>query len=166
MATIAYGLRAEFQGTIDDDGEGRRPKFLGGVIRLDSDRELNVGDALAAHDGAIPVDDGDHLAIAALDGYPALKRLPARVAKELEPIVGEYDGRKVGVLRRECIRRGLPADGVKADLVARLVANDREVAGGPPTPLAGRVDPNDAATPDPDPGDDAGDANPDDGQDS
>lgn len=41
----------------------------------------------------------------------------------------DYDGWAYGEVQAECKRRGLPATGSHLDLVARLVANDRDSRG-------------------------------------
>jgi hypothetical protein len=130
MGVIAYGLRDEFGGeveqVIETDAAGKPtktetvPAFTGGLIRLDAERELNLREALDENDGVIVIDDGDQSAIVSLDGVEALKRVA--VPDGAEPVAGDYDSRTNDVLRAELNRGGVHGGGNKShdELVAAL----------------------------------------------
>lgn len=118
---IAYGLRAEYEGTVDTD-DGPIAVFQGGLIRVDDARDLNIAEALEAGGGVIVAEDHDYALVTALDEYPALKRVPAPETQE--PTVGRFDGLTALELRAEAVNRDLSTAGSKAELVARLEAHD------------------------------------------
>jgi hypothetical protein len=130
MGTIAYELREEFAGTVEQvEHEGAEPVevpvFSGGLIAAGETedgkaRDLNLRELLDEGDGTIVVEDHDTAAITALDQYPALKRV--RVEPDAEPIVGAYNDRNTGDLRTELKRRGIEGAGnlSKDDAVAAL----------------------------------------------
>ena len=129
MGAIAYALRDEFTGTVDqretEDAEPVTvPVFTGGPISVDTDREIHLGEALEEGGGTIVIDDGDGALIVALDGYPALKRVA--VPEGAEPVAGDYDSQTNAALRAELNRRGVTGGGNKShdELVAALEAYD------------------------------------------
>lgn len=123
MGAVAYQLRDEYAGDVEVNGE-TVPRFTGGPVSVDVDREINIGEALGENDGVIVVDDGDHAMTAALDGYPALKRVA--VPEGAEPVEGDYDSRTNNQLRAELNRRGVQGAGNKShdELVAALEGYD------------------------------------------
>jgi len=127
MSLVAYGLRADYDGTVTIDGEDV-PRFLGGVIRA-GDRDLNVREELARGSGRILVSESDAGAVLALDGYPALKRVPAGDADRSDAL-SRYDALRMPELRAEVKLRGLSPGGSHDELVARLQAHDAAVEDG------------------------------------
>lgn len=128
MSTIAYGLRADYEGTVEQDG-ATVPRFLGGVIAVADRPAIDLRLALEAGAGTIVVDELDTAAILALDASPALKRLPSRAAPDA-PTVSRYAEVNVADLRTELGRRDLDTAGRRDELVARLEAADNIVADG------------------------------------
>lgn len=126
---IAYALNREHDGTVTHEDGTEGPLFLGGVIAVDDNRELNIGELLNAGDGTIVVEAEDANAVRVLDEYPALKRTAAPA--DATPDVGRYDGLTVPDLKRELSARDLPLSGARGDLVARLEESD---AGEPVPP--------------------------------
>lgn len=103
--SITYGLRADYA-----DG------YIGGVLAVEDGEAFDVGAELAAGGGTIEVDATDVVLVNALDAYPAVERIDVeRTDKSAEDMT-------VAELREELARRGLPTDGVKADLLDRLTA--------------------------------------------
>lgn len=145
MGKVAYTLREEFAGTVEqhvepddprvtgdtpDDGDGLKvievPLYSGGLINIGPDDEtgdLNVAEALEEGDGIIVVDDVDPRAIAALDEYPPLKRVPVPAGRQADRGWADH---KDDDLKAELERRGVTAAGAgrKADRVAALEALD------------------------------------------
>lgn len=142
---IAYGLRAEYDGTVDTP-DGTTPAYQGGVIGVDEAREVNIAEALEAGGGKIIADPGDNALVTALDAYPALKRIAAD--QDAAPTVARYDGLTSAELRRELAVRDLSPGGAKAELVDRLEAHDVAVAAGD---QAGAANPTPATMPVPAP---------------
>lgn len=134
--SIAYGLRAEYEGTANLDGQDV-PVFGGGLLALDGGESLDVAEALRAGDGRIVVDDTDAALILRLDAYPALKRVAAEGSV---PTVGRYDRSSVSDLRAELRLRDLPAGGSRDELVARLEAADHPTAEATAEAQAGAAD--------------------------
>ena len=120
-STLAYGLRAEHA------PDGTEP-FVGALIRVGVDRDLNVAEALEAGDGRIVIAIDDHSAAIALDAFTPLKRVASSDDDELT--ITRWDGVSYADLQAEARRRELPLGGKGAELVARLVANDAELATG------------------------------------
>lgn len=125
--SIAYGLRAEYEGTVEQDG-AQVPRYLGGLIALGEGRDLDVAQALRDGAGTIVIEETDTLAVVALDAYAPLKRVPAHDADATIP--SQYADRPVADLRADLRARGLDTSGAKTDLVARLDDADRAVAAG------------------------------------
>jgi len=71
----AFGLRAEYEGTVDQDGE-QVPAFTGGVLAIPDGRSYNVREELDKSGGTIVVPDDDHILATVLEQYPALKSVP------------------------------------------------------------------------------------------
>lgn len=120
MSHTAYGLRAEYDGTVDLDGE-TVPIFRGGLLAVDGAPDFDVRAELDAGAGVIVVDDTNTALTFVLDEHPALKRVPA---PEHRDAIGPYDGMNTDDLRAELRNRALPAGGRKDELVARLEADD------------------------------------------
>jgi hypothetical protein len=139
MSNIAYGLRAEYDGTVEQDGE-TVPVYTGGIIAVDG-HDFDVRAELDAGNGSIVVDESNAPLIRALDEYPALKRVAT--PEDGEPI-SRWDGESVSELRAELKVRDLPSSGNRDELVARLEASDAHIAdpahnpdpAAPPAPTA------------------------------
>jgi hypothetical protein len=151
MGKIGYALREEFRGTVvqrvDEDDPGNEVNlFQGGVLNI-GDKDLNVAEALEEGDGVIVVEDLDPRVSTALDGYPALERVPV---DGRQAIAGGYADRSATDLRAELGERGIVGAGSlsKADAVAALEAHVGELLNAHPgggTPAA------EAETSEPDP---------------
>lgn len=156
MSTIAYALREAYAGTIPQEGPDgvtrEVPVYMGGLLGIDDERELNVLDELEAGNGTIVVDESDTLVLNVLDNYPPLKRVPA--PEGAMRTVGKYDGLSVPALRDELGRRELDTAGRKLELVERLEAADALAAGDELDVVDQAPDVVDQAP------DDAGDADP------
>lgn len=139
MSKVAYELRAEYEDT-----------GFGGVLAYGPDRHsFDVAENLDAGGGKIVTDD--HLLIAALDQYPALKRTTAGdapltalpgVPEEQQPegavtpddaaeiaaLKEEYDAENRDVLYKEAEKRklDLPKTATKPEIIDALVADDRK----------------------------------------
>jgi hypothetical protein len=124
--SIAYALRAEYEGTVEDFDGGTVPRFLGGILAV-GPRSIDVRAELKAGGGTIVVDESDTLLVNVLDGYAPLKRVAAHDAPAT---ISPYDGPKVDELRAEASLRDLATGGTKAELVARLEAHDEAVKTG------------------------------------
>lgn len=68
----AFALRAEYEGTVTQDGV-EVPAFTGGVLAIPDGRSYNVREALDEGNGTIVVGDDDHILAGVLSEYPALK---------------------------------------------------------------------------------------------
>src|SRR6059058_4740655 len=111
MSPIAYGLRAEHESA-----------YAGGVLNVSQDRSFDVGQALQDGSGQIVVDDHDEALLVALDGYPALKRVPA---KDAEPTVDQYGSMSADQLKDLIKTRALKGVGASKDeMRAALHADD------------------------------------------
>lgn len=157
MALIAYALREDYAGTVTqnhaDGSTTEAPRYTGGLITIGND-ELDVRAALDENDGTIVVTDNAVAAVAALDSYPALKRVA--VPRGATPIVTPYDHRPIGDLRHDLSRRAI-AGGARVSrerAIAALIAHDDALASGV-TPDAPWTVAALTKTPDPDEGDDA-----------
>lgn len=80
---IAFGLAADYAGTVSDD-DGERPLYLGGILKA-GDREIDTLAELDAGDGLIVVEDTDYEAVRALDDAPALERRDVANTVEASP---------------------------------------------------------------------------------
>lgn len=135
MSKLAFALRSDYEGTttVGEADEAREvPVFLGGVI-VAGERDLNVAELLEAGNGTIVVSDRDPRIVAALDEYPALKRV--EVPKGADSVLGGYEDSNLTTLRAEAKRRELDVEGgvSKANrdtLIAALEADDQGGAGG------------------------------------
>lgn len=105
--SITYRLRPE----VDVD------RFLGGVLAVPNDADIDVKQALEDGDGSIVIDDHEHGKAAVLDDYPPLERV---AELEARPATGEP-------------REGtsLPPDGVTRTTELRGTRTDRP--SGPPS---------------------------------
>lgn len=132
MSKLAFALRAEYEGTVTIKGDGDTdlevPKFLGGVI-VAGERDLDVAELLAQGDGAIVISDRDPRIVAALDEYPALKRVD--VPKGADTVLGSYEDSNLTTLRAEARRRELDVEGgvSKANRDAIIAALEADDAG-------------------------------------
>jgi hypothetical protein len=152
MPPIAYGLRADYAGTVDrviavnDAGEPTEtetvPLFLGGMIAV-AGTDFDVAAELERGDGTITVAEENHVLIMALDEYPALKRVGA---PENATPVTVADRMPISRLRDELRGRGLATGGNRDELEARL--NDANATRD--TGDAGRAGEPDAQASDPD----------------
>lgn len=143
MSTVAYALRAEYLGDVERvlsfDAAGQPaetetvPLFLGGVVSLDDDRDLNVAEELERGNGRIVLADSDLVGIAALDNYLPLKRVGSDDDAELSS--DRYGDAGVPELDAELKRRGITGlNATKARKVAALHSDDARVAAGIPVP--------------------------------
>lgn len=133
MTTIAFGLRAEYDGTVTHDDGSEAPVYTGGVIAVGLNREaLDVRRALDDGAGRIVVDDSDLELVGALDAYPALKRLPADADAAGAVQVSRYELMTANDLKAEFDSRGFETAGraSKADRAAALQAHDHALAAG------------------------------------
>lgn len=123
----AYGLRAEYDGTVETDlGDGAVtvPKFSGGVLAV-AGEDFNVREELDAGEGVIVVDAANVALVNALEEYPALKRVA--VTPDLEQRhAAAGDGRSVRELKTALKALEQPVSGTRAELLARLA--DAEAA--------------------------------------
>jgi hypothetical protein len=142
-ATVAYALRADFEGTVSQavtelDDEGKLvetgevvevDKFLGGLINA-GDRELDVKAELEEGGGRIVVLASDTGAIDALNAFPALKRVGSEEGEEA--VLVPYPNRNRDALRDEATSRGIEgAGGANKDpLVYALEEHDLRTAEG------------------------------------
>jgi hypothetical protein len=142
---LAYGLRAEYDGTVEIDGQ-TVPVFLGGVIAVDG-ADFNVRQHLDEADGAIVIDASHFTLVNALDEYPALKRIGLTPGMQ-ERYEALADERTITQLRAELRARSLPTTGTRAELIARLADPPRAIVGdagvaGQPDVDAGAATPDD-----------------------
>lgn len=135
MSTIAYRLRADYDGTVEQDGI-EVPIFTGGLIAA-GDRDVDVRVELDAGAGTIVVAETDSALVEALDSYPALKRVGA--PDDATP-VDPYAGLTVVQLRDEVRLRELtvPAGAKRGELVDALLADDQgaDITPDPDSPEA------------------------------
>lgn len=129
--SIAYALRAEFDGTVDQDGS-QVPVFTGGTVTHSDGRTFDVREALDAGDGVIVVAEDNTELVIALDGFLALKRVDAPAGADP---VSSYELQTIADLRAEAKRRGLTGVGntSKAVLIHALVKHDQRLAAGDET---------------------------------
>lgn len=132
MDLIAYALREEFTGTVEQDGE-TVPVFTGGVIRA-GDTDIDVRAELDAGGGVIVVDERAAGSVVHLDEYPPLKRVKA--PKDAKPTgsftdAGPYAERTVDELRNDLRTRGIAGAGnaKREDLLDALNEHDARLAG-------------------------------------
>lgn len=138
---IAYELRESYKGTVEQvltvnsDGDPvdtvTVDAYSGGIIRA-GDEDLDVKAELAKGDGRIVIDDNDPragLLVAALDDYPALKRVGGAGD---EPTVDPLDALNASEARAEARRIGLSIEtGTKApEVVAGLKAHRAALEAG------------------------------------
>lgn len=123
MGQIAYALRGDYAGTVEQDGE-EVPLFSGGITSAGDAGDLDVAELLEEGGGTIVVDDRDPRIVLALDEFLALKRVP--VPDDVKALVGDYDGQPVTTLRGELKRRGVTGGGnlSQDDAVTALKAYD------------------------------------------
>jgi len=154
MQTVAYALREAYAGTVQQLEDGQPvevPVYLGGLLAVDDERDIDVRAELDAGDGTIVVDETDLELVRILDEYPPLKRVAAPA--DAAPTSSKYEAVKAPDLRDELRRRELDATGTKPELIARLEAHDAAVAAGDldvansPTPEAPEGDAGDDTTP-------------------
>lgn len=139
MGKVAYALRAEFAGTVEQhveasdprvddstpdspEGDGLKllevPVYSGGVIKTGFDEDLDVGLELEEGDGVIVVDASKASLVLALDEHPALKRVPAPA--DADAVAG-YERQTSEALGTELERRGVTVGkALKDDRVAAL----------------------------------------------
>lgn len=126
MSSVAYALREQYAGTVeqvleaDADGNPTKtvevPAYTGGVVAL-GDRDLNVREELDSDpEGYVLVPDTDDRAIAVLDEYPPLKRVP--VPAGVDEAVA-YKRQRNAELEAELERRNVVA--VRGETKAKLV---------------------------------------------
>lgn len=132
METVAFALRADYEGTVDvelEDGSVEtRPKFGGGLLAV-GDGDFNVGDALEEGDGTIVVYQHDSRLVDLLEAYPALKRVSApRGAEAINPYGRRtHDDLKLLASLRDLEGLGHASRDRLADV---LLAHDAELAAG------------------------------------
>lgn len=135
METIAYALREEFEGTVEQELEDGTvvevDKFLGGLINV-GNGDLDVKLALEEGGGEIVVDERDAQIVMALNGYPALKRVGSDAEVTIDPDVVLYHDRKRDELAGDAKARGLEGvtGALKDDLVYALEEHDLRLAEG------------------------------------
>ena len=132
MHLIAYALREEYAGTINQAPEGEPavevPVFQGGVVNV-GDRRLDLRAELdAAPVGLIAVSAFDSAAIVALDGITALRRVALDEDAERQLSEDVYDRMKHPALVAEAQRRELdvPGNATNEALRAALRTHDTE----------------------------------------
>lgn len=133
MPLHAFGLTAEYEGTVEVDG-AEAPRF-GGTLTVPPDgRTFDVAAALRDGNGKIVVTDADPYLLNVLDNYDALKRVALGDA-DLAAVRSSYEGRILADLRDEAARRGLTIEaGVRKDaLIRALVAHDAGISAGDDT---------------------------------
>lgn len=127
MNSIAYGLRAEYDGTVELDGEPV-PRYLGGLLAVTGADDFDVRAALDAGDGTIVVDETNAALIRVLDEQPALKRVDPPAGTTALGLAATMSTK---ALREELRSLSLPVGGSKAELGARLEAARRGDAAAP-----------------------------------
>lgn len=148
MDLTAFGLTAEYDGTVDIDGK-TVPKFSGGMLNV-GDGDFGVREALDAGDGVIVVYSFDEALVALLDTYPALKRVPVPTpakGKQLT-IVNPYARRSIESLRHVASLRDIGITGRSRKAIeAALLRHDAKVHNVPtPAPVADDDQAHDADT--------------------
>lgn len=120
MDLIAYALRAEHVGTVEQDGE-QVPKFGGGVLFV-GDGDFHLRDELQAGDGVITVRASDSALVALLDAVPVLKR----ATPNPDHVVSPYTRKDTDTLRFHADLRGLQQSGSlsRNRLIKALDAHD------------------------------------------
>lgn len=132
--TIAFALRAEFEGTTEvaaDDGSTTEvPKFGGGVLAVDNS-DFHVRDQLDAGGGTIVLWRDDYQLVGLLGEYPPLKEIP--VPDGAAPL-SKYDRRSLEDLRQIASLRDIAgaASLSHAAAVAALDAFDAAQRDGDP----------------------------------
>jgi len=122
--SIAFGLRADLEGNLDDG----TPKFGGGVLNVGDNQALDLAQSLRDGGGVIVVPEADAQLLAILDLHPALKRV---AGKDKEPTVDTLDGLTAQQLRQEATNRGLEVGTAKKDAVLKALREyDAAVAAG------------------------------------
>lgn len=136
MGTIAYELRESHAGTVEqlehaDADPVEVPLFTGGLIRVGVDGEADVAELLEEGGGTIVVDEVNEALIAALDEYPALKRVSAGGAAPTAS-TSAYADSNVTALRADAKARELEggSSATKDELVNALEEHDRRLADG------------------------------------
>ena len=93
MSKIAFALREDHSGTVEQDGE-TVPLFQGSVVARPDGTSYDIGAALTEGDGTIVTDDTDAALVALLDASPALKRttVPDRAPKGRSSTAAHKEG--------------------------------------------------------------------------
>lgn len=112
METVAFALREEFAGEVDQvDPESGEPttvsKFQGGVLWV-GDGDFHVKDSLEAGDGTIVVEQGDSTLVELLRHYPPLKEVSAPAGATA---ISRYERIELDDLRDRARVRGLKGSG-------------------------------------------------------
>lgn len=147
--TIAFALRAEFEGTTpvagDDGATIEIPTYQGGLLAVDNS-DFDVAAALEAGAGAIVVWSDDTQLAGILAAYPPLKEIatPAGATP-----VSKYERRTLEDLRNIASLRDIDGAGSasKVTLVAALDAFDAAQRGGDQETVAAIADDPKGATP-------------------
>lgn len=138
MDLIAYTLREEFAGTVEQettDGVVDVPRYSGGVIRA-GELDIDVPEELLAGDGYIVIDARSQSAAVHLDEYPPLMRVavPDVHTRPTGAFIaaGPYDLANVTELRGDAATRGIEGTGraKREDLVDALEEHDERLAAG------------------------------------
>jgi hypothetical protein len=123
----AYALRADYEGTIEQDGQ-QVPLFTGGTVAVGADgRAFDVRKALDEGNGVIVTADQDLITV--LDHYLPLKPVPV---PEDAPATDTRQASSLRDLREEAKRKGLAGGGKvnREALLAALDAHDAALAAG------------------------------------
>lgn len=128
MDLTAYALRAEYEGTVEIDGEPQ-PVFQGGVLAV-GDGDFDVAKELQAGGGIIVVQQADQVLVDLLDSYPALKRTTA--PDEPDRVVSPYERQPTAQLRHLASLRDIDGHGgaSRGQLEDALAAQDEAAASG------------------------------------
>lgn len=139
---IGYELRADFVGTVEQDGR-EVPKFAGATAGYGDGQTFDVGAALEAdpHPGLIVVAEGNGQLVTALDQCLALKRT-TDLPDEAQPI-SAYDGTPLNVLRADLKGRGIVGSSrvTREAAIRALVEHDERLANGDLTAQASDTHP-------------------------
>lgn len=136
MSHVAYALREDYAGTVEQDGV-QVPLYTGGSLAIDDDRQhFDVRAELDDGDGTIVVTETDLPLVIALDQYPPLKRVKVPAGR---PPANPYAKVNAAGLRARASELGLEVHGQpKVDaLRAGLLNADEHIAGGNTPRLVG-----------------------------
>lgn len=120
----SFALRADYEGSVEVDGEPR-PIFQGGLLAVGDNSDFDVAEALKDGDGVITIHRSDTILEALLDAYPALKDVTVPDAPAA--IVSPYARRQLDDIRQLASIRDIEHAGSasKEHLVEALELQDR-----------------------------------------